>query len=64
MLVFFYDILIYNANVDDHYIHLESVLKVLRQNNLFAKQNKCPFPSRSIEYLGNVITKDGVATDP
>jgi hypothetical protein len=39
-------------------------LLTLRQNQLFARLSKCAFAQTSINYLGHVISKDGVATDP
>ena len=48
----------------DHVHHLRSVLEVLRDNRLYAKMSKCSFAQSEIEYLGHIISKDGVATDP
>ena len=61
---FFDDILIYSNSLSDHIHHLRSVLQVLRQHQLFAKMSKCTFGQTEIEYLGHVISKNGVATDP
>jgi len=63
-LVLFDDILIYNSNLQDHVQHLRSVLEVLRANKLYAKLAKCSVAQPEIEYLGHIITKEGVATDP
>lgn len=63
-LVFFDDILIYNFSLQDHVEHLRSVLEVLRLHKLYAKMSKCTFAQKEIEYLGHIITKQGVATDP
>jgi hypothetical protein len=40
------------------------VLQKLKKNQLFAKRSKCEFGLRQIEYLGHVISEDGVSTDP
>lgn len=64
VLVFFDDILVYSANLQEHLWHLEVVLGILRQNQLYAKEDKCSFARQSVEYLGHVITREGVATDP
>jgi hypothetical protein len=63
-LVFYGDILIYSLTMADHIKHLKSVLEVLKQHQLYAKLNKCIFAQPKIEYLGHVISGEGVATDP
>lgn len=64
VLVFFDDILIYSKDWSTHLAHLATAFDVLRQNQLYVKKNKCSFGSSSIEYLGHVITAEGVSTDP
>ncbi|GKC02833.1 putative mitochondrial protein [Tanacetum coccineum] len=63
-LVFFDDILFYSKNMEEHEQHLRMVLQVMRQNTLYAKQSKCSFAVERVEYLGHVISAQGVATDP
>lgn len=64
VLVFFYDILVFSKSLDDHLIHLRTVLSVLLSNQLYAKQSKCVFGCGEVEYLGHIISSDGVRTDP
>ena len=64
VLVFFDDILIYSRNNAEHLQHLQVVFNILRMNVLFAKRSKCSFGQAKVEYLGHVITKEGVTTDP
>ncbi|XP_071738959.1 uncharacterized protein [Rutidosis leptorrhynchoides] len=63
-LVFFDDILVYSSNLQEHLKHLEMVLKVMQQHQLFAKMSKCVFGTNKVEYLGHVISDKGVSTDP
>ncbi|GJT86340.1 putative mitochondrial protein [Tanacetum coccineum] len=63
-LVFFDDILIYSKSLVDHVVHLQSVLQVMRHNQLYAKLSKCVFGSKQVEYLGHVISDKRVAIDP
>ncbi|KAJ3686583.1 hypothetical protein LUZ61_015747 [Rhynchospora tenuis] len=64
ILVFFHDILIYSKSLEDHLHHLQLTLQVLADNNIFAKLSKCVFGVSQIEYLGHIISDQGVATDP
>jgi hypothetical protein len=63
VLVFFDDILVYSTSWIEHLNQLESVLKALQQHNLFVKLSKCSFGVREIEYLGHIVTGQGVSMD-
>jgi len=47
ILVFLDDILIYSASLDDHIIHLQQVLELLRKQQFFLKETKCSFAQAS-----------------
>lgn len=64
VLIFFDDILIYNSNYDDHLRHLDEVLLIMEQQQLFAKWSMCSFAQQKLKYLGHLISYDGVAADP
>ncbi|KAJ4802055.1 polyprotein [Rhynchospora pubera] len=64
VLVFFDDILIYSPDEETHKIHLAKTLEVLQQHKLFAKRSKCEFGMLQLEYLGHIISQQGIATDP
>jgi len=64
VLVFFDDILVYSPNWIDHLKHLQEVLSVLEQHTFFANQKKCWFAQRCVEYLGHIVSGEGVAVDP
>src|SRR6185312_5890570 len=63
-LYFFDDILIYSSTWADHLEHVRAVLDVLQQHRLFVQRSKCAFSVDSIQYLGHIISTDGVAMDP
>ncbi|XP_042477744.1 uncharacterized mitochondrial protein AtMg00860-like [Macadamia integrifolia] len=56
-------ILVYSTYLADHVIHLQQVLRCLKENQLFAKLSKCSFGKSSIDYLGHVVSAHGVALD-
>lgn len=65
LLVFFDDILVYSTTtLDQHIIHLESVLQLLRRDQWKVNLSKCAFAQTTIAYLGHIINGQGVATDP
>ena len=64
VIIYLDDILIYSDNPADHKKHVREVLRCLRANGLFARPDKCHFSSDTIEYLGFVLSKDGLKMDP
>jgi hypothetical protein len=56
VLVFFYDILVYNETWKEHLKHLEQVSSLLNENQFYAKISKCTFGKEEAEYLGHVIS--------
>ncbi|XP_071905809.1 uncharacterized protein [Coffea arabica] len=43
--------------------HLRTMLKILRSHQLYAKMSKCMFAQLRVEYLGHVISYNGVEMD-
>lgn len=58
---FFDDILVYSSSLDEHVEHLQLVFDKLRAHKLFVKKSKCAFAQPHIEYLGHIISSEGVA---
>ncbi|WVZ06579.1 hypothetical protein V8G54_019925 [Vigna mungo] len=63
VLVFFDDILVYSSSWKDHLYHLEVVLRILKQNQLFAKFSKCSFGVQKIGYLGHTLAGNGITME-
>ena len=64
VLVFFDDILVFSLTLELHLQHLRTVLELLLQHQLYAKRSKCVFGCPEVEYLGHIISGQGVITDP
>ena len=64
MLVFFDDILNYNKSWKDHFQHVDRVLKLLEEKQLYAKSSKCFFGVQEVEYMGHIVSHEGVKVDP
>jgi hypothetical protein len=64
VLVFFDDILIYSKSWEDHVRHVDKVLQLLKEQQLYAKPSKCLFGVKEVEYLGHIVSHEGVKVDP
>jgi hypothetical protein len=64
VLVFFDDILIYSKSWEDHVRHVDKVLQLLKEQQLYAKPSKCFFGVKEVEYLGHIVSHEGVKVDP
>lgn len=64
VVVFMDDILVFSKTVSEHHDHVREVLNRLRTHKLYASPKKCEFYRESVEYLGHVITPEGVTVLP
>jgi hypothetical protein len=64
VVVFIDDILIYSKSDSDHEEHLGLVLQKLRDNQLYAKYNKCEFWIDDVTFLGHIISNGVISVDP
>ncbi|KAJ0867732.1 putative nucleotidyltransferase, Ribonuclease H [Helianthus annuus] len=64
VIVFIDDILVYSKNEAEHVHHLQEVLETLRRERLYAKFTKCAFWLREVQFLGHIISANGVLVDP
>src|SRR5438445_4314030 len=63
IVIYLDDILIYSNNLADHWKHVKEVLRRLRKNGLYARANKCEFHSKRVEYLGYILSPEGLSMD-
>jgi len=64
VVVFIDDIIIYSRTHEEHAEHLTIVLGILREKQLFAKLSKCDFWMREVQFMGHVISAQGIIVDP
>jgi hypothetical protein len=63
-MVFLDDILVHSSCLAEHLGHLRLVFTKLREHQFFLKKKKkCSFVQPELQYLGHVISREGVATD-
>nr|GEV44376.1 hypothetical protein [Tanacetum cinerariifolium] len=64
VIVFIDDILIYSKNRKEHERHLKLILKLLKEEKLYAKFSKYEFWLSKVKFLGHVIDSEGIHIDP
>ncbi|GKE54266.1 putative reverse transcriptase domain-containing protein, partial [Tanacetum coccineum] len=64
VIVFIDDILIYSKSRKEHKGHLKLILKLLNEEELYAKFSKCEFWLLRVLFLGHVIDSEGIHVDP
>ena len=64
VIIYLDDILIYSDDPSEHKKHVREVLRRLRQNGLYCKPEKCQFNTDTVNYLGFILSKDGLKMDP
>ena len=60
VIVYLDNILVYSDSLTEHKRHVREVLRRLRSNGLFARADKCRFHVISCEYLGYMLSPDGL----
>lgn len=62
--VYLDDILIHSASLEEHFGHVDQVLKILEASGLRLNPKKCSFLQSQLKFLGHVISAEGVRVDP
>ena len=60
-MVYLDDILIHSKTIEAHERSLREVLRRLRKANLKAKPSKCQFGRKRVDYLGHVVSPQGLS---
>jgi hypothetical protein len=63
VIVYLDDILIYSENPSEHRQHVHEVLRRLRKAGLFASLKKCAFSVEMVEFLGYILSPNGLSMD-
>ena len=54
----------YSQTLKEHLEHSKIVIKCLTDVGLKLKPSKCCFVQKELEYLGHIVTPDGLKADP
>ena len=62
-VVYLDDILIYSSDPADHWRHVREVLQRLKDYQLYVNLKKCQFATTEVEFLGFVVSTEGISMD-
>jgi transposase InsO family protein len=65
MVIYIDDLMIYTKtdNIQEHEKLVKKVLKRLEEHDLFAKPEKCTFRVKEVEFLGMIVSREGIKMD-
>src|SRR5260370_22572407 len=58
------NILIYSDSISKHHLHVSEILHCLWNAGLYANPKKCIFHTDTVEYLGFILSLEGLHMDP
>jgi hypothetical protein len=64
IMVFIDDILVFSKIKKEYEEHLRIVLQRLCEHKLYAKFSKCKFWLTEVQFLGHVVSSEGISVDP
>lgn len=63
-IVYLDDILIFSTTLEEHEQSLSKIFNILKKHNLKIQADKCSFLKQDTEFLGHILTKDGIKPNP
>lgn len=63
VLCYLDDILVYSRTVDEHLAILDKVFALLAKHKLYLKEKKCSLFLSRVNFLGHVVSSEGVAME-
>jgi hypothetical protein len=64
VFVFFDDILMYiKYSWEENVQHVDIILQLLEEKQIYANPSKCSFGVQEVEYLGNIVSHEGLKVD-
>jgi len=64
VFVYLDDVLVSSANANQHEDHLRQVFTLLKENGIVVNRTKSEFGVAHLEYLGHLVSADGIAPTP
>jgi hypothetical protein len=63
-MTFIDDVVVFFTSAEEHALRLEKVLRRFDEANLQLHPGKCVFAQRRVQYLGFVLSEDGISASP
>ena len=63
-IVYMDDLLVFSESEEEHLKHLETIFEKFRNADLKLKLSKCQFWKKEIEYLGHLVSQEGIKVMP
>ena len=63
-VVYLDDILIFSTSLEEHLLNLGKIFNKLRSAGLKIQTNKCNFLNKETEFLGHILTSEGIKPNP
>ena len=63
-IIYLDDIIVFSKTPEEHIERLRGVFEILAAAGLRLKLSKCKFFKLQVTYLGHIVSKDGIETDP
>lgn len=64
VLIYLDDVIVFSDSIEEHVARLKHVFHRLRKHGLKLKPSKCHLLLEQVKYLGHVVSKEGIQTDP
>ena len=63
-IIYLDDIIIFSKTPEEHLCHLRLVFKKISEAGLKLKPSKCEFFKTRLQYLGHIVSEQGIETNP
>ena len=64
VVIYLNKIIIFSKSKAQHELDLRNAIKILQENQLYAKPSKCQFYEKSLTFLGHLIIANGIKPTP
>ncbi len=64
VVIYLDDILIFSKSLKEDKEHVRKLLTLICENKLYAKSTKRAFAQTELEFLGHIVSQEGIATEP